>query len=435
MKKIINALVLLLVVVTPSLAQIAEKAESGKFALTNAKVFTVTNGVLDNATVLINGKTIEYVGTDAKFSEEYQKIDCSGKSIYPGFIDSGTQLGLIEVSAVDAANHGREVGDFNPHIRAFSGVDMNAVAIPVTRVSGVTTVITYPQGSLVTGMAFLMNLYGYVSDSASVKPDAGLYLNFPRSGRRGSRDTRDEKKIAQDNKEALDKLSQYFIDAAQYDAMWKEFEASKSGKKQPNRDIKMDAMRKVVNGEIPVIIDVDREKDILEAIKWVKSHDNLRAIFTSVEEGWRVADQIAEAEIQCLVGPILRTASRDYDGYAKPYQNAGILHKAGVLVAVHSGSTENSRNLVYNAAYAGVYGMGIDAALEAITINPAKIFGVENLVGSIETGKIANLFISEGDAFETRNTVEQVFIDGLKIPMVSRHTLLHDEFLERDVRK
>lgn len=434
--KFIQFIILVLIFVfTQGLqAQIVEKAEAGNFALINAKVFTVSNGVIENGSVLIKGNVIEYVGKNPEYDASYKVIDCSGKHIYPGLIDASTQLGLVEVSAVQAANHGRELGDFNPHIRAFTGVDPNSVSIPVTRVNGVTTVISEPAGGVITGKSFLMNLYGYSADSMSVVADAALNLNFPSSTKRGWWDDRDEKKITEEFEKDIKGLNEFIQKAVFFDKMMQEYEANPSGKEKPDHDIRMEAMRDVVSGKVPVLINVNREKDILKAIEWSKKHDFLKVVLKSVSEGWRVADQIAEAGIPCIVGPVLRTPTRAYDNYARPYQNAGILAKAGVLVAITADDVENTRNVVYNAAYAGVYGMGMDEALRSITINPAKIFGADNQIGSLEAGKKANVIVTDGDVFETMTNVDQVFIDGLLIPGISRHTMLYQEFINRDVR-
>lgn len=428
---------LMLLVVSAAIGQITEKAKAGKFALVGGKVFTVTNGVLENATILLNGRTIVDIGTGLN-TDGYEVIDVKGKHVYPGFIESGSVIGLVEINAVDVTKHDAELGEFNPHIRAISGIDPNAVAIPVTRVNGVTTALSHPMGMGVAGKATLVNLYGYTPDSMAVKHDVALHLSFPSSVKRGFWDTRDEKKIKEDFDSQLRTLNDMFDKAVFYNAMVTEYEKSPAGKTKPDRDIKMEAMRDVVTGKLPVLITVNREKDILEAIKWAQSRKEIKVILNSVAEGWRVAQEIASANIPCLVGPVLRTTERDYDRYSRPYENAGLLFKAGVTVAIRTGNNENVRNLPYNAGFAGVFGeqhgFNLEKALEAITIVPARIFGVDKQIGSLEKGKRANLFVADGDWFEATTNVTHVFIDGLLMPASSRHTQLYDEFKKRDVR-
>ena len=149
-----------------------------------------------------------------------------------------------------------------------------------------------------------------------------------------------------------------------------------------------------------------------------------QVVLSGVAEGWRVADKIAEAGIPCLVGPMLSNPTRQSDRYDKAYANIGLMHKAGVKVAIRTGDSENVRNLPYNAGFAAAYGLGKEEALRAVTITPAEIFGVSDEIGSLEVGKKATLFVADGDPFETKTDIHHVFIDGYMVPMESRHTRL-----------
>ena len=151
-----------------------------------------------------------------------------------------------------------------------------------------------------------------------------------------------------------------------------------------------------------------------------------------MHSGWRVADSIAAAGIPVITGPVLSRPGRSSDRYDTAYKNAGVMSKAGVKVVIRTNNAENVRNLPYNAGFAAAYGMGREEALKAVTINAAEVLGVGNLLGSIEPGKMANLFIADGDIFETKTQVKYLFINGWQIPMESRHTLLYDEFLNRE---
>ena len=415
-------------------AQIPEKAEFGKFAITNATIHTVANGVIENGIILINGTHIQFVGNNAKITSDFKRINATGKHVYPGFIDAGTQLGLQEIGAVAVTRDQAELGEFNPHMRAFTAINPNSVNIPVARVNGVTTVISHPVSGRISGKATLIDLYGYSPDSMAVKQDAGLVLSWPSALKRGSWDDRKEEEITKAYKQNLKELNTFIEEARFYHTMMAKYEDNPDVHTKPNDDIRLNAMRPVVAGELPIIIDVDREIDILNALEWVEKQGISNVIFSSLEEGWRVADELAKAQIPCLVGPVLDLPSRDYDHYQQAYKNPGLLQQAGVDVALRTGEVENVRNLNYNAGYAAAYGMGKEAALEAVTIQPARIFGVDDKLGSIEKGKYATLFISDGDPFEPLSTIEQVFIRGYKIPMESKHTKLYEQFLERDVR-
>ena len=426
------ALCLLLVGI--SNAQITEKPGFGKFAITNATIHTVTNGVIEDGVVLIDGEKITYVGKNARITSEYQQIDATGKHVYPGFMDSGTLLGLVEVGAVAVTNDQAELGSYNPHIRAFTAINPSSASIPVTRVNGVTHVITTPVSGRISGKPTLIDLYGYSPDSMAVRPNAAMHLNFPSITGGGWWDDRKPEEIKKEFEKDIKEIDDFWAKAEFYDKMMSEYEQDPDNKQQPDVDKKMEAMREVINGEIPVMISVDEEKNILEAIKWTKTHPEAKFILAGVEEGWRVAEEIAESGLPCLVST-LYTPSRDYDNYQRPYQNPGKLHEAGVKVAIATGETENVRNAPYHGGFAAAYGLGKEEAIKALTINPAEIFGVSDMLGSIEEGKQANLFISDGDPLEPMSTIEQVFIRGYKIPMVSRHTQLYDEYLNRDAVK
>jgi imidazolonepropionase-like amidohydrolase len=206
--------------------------------------------------------------------------------------------------------------------------------------------------------------------------------------------------------------------------------AAKNGGR-PDFNPEMAALLPAARGETALLIEVNKDKDIESAIKWVKNRKIKKAIFTGVAEGWRVADKLAEAGIPVITGPVLSLPTRASDRYDKPYANAGLMRKAGVKVALRTGDIENVRNLPFNAGYAAAYGMGKEEALKAVTIAPAEIFGVADKLGSLEVGKSATLFAATGDPFETKTQVVHLFIDGWKVPIDNRHIRFYEEFLDR----
>ncbi len=430
LKSFFTTVLLVLFVGISAEAQIPQKAEYGKFAITNATIHTVTNGVIENGTVLIDGEQIAYVGQDADITSDYSQIDASGRHVYPGFIDSGTRLGLQEIGAVAVTNDQAELGDFNPHVRAFTAINPSSVSIPVTRVNGVTNVISMPVSGRLSGKATLIDLYGYSPDSMAVTPNAALHLNWPSSQKGGWWDERTKEEVKKEYQKAMKELNKFWSKAEFYNKMMTAYGQNPKNKTRPDADKKMQAMREVVNGTVPVIISVDAKQDILNVLEWIENHPEAKFILAGVQDGWRVAEKIADAGVPCLVST-LYTPERDYDNYQRPYQNPGKLHDAGVKVAIATGETENVRNAPYHAGYAATYGLGKEDALKAITINAAEIFGVDNKLGSIEEGKQANLFISDGDPFEPMSQINQVFIRGYKIPMISRHTQLYEQYLNR----
>ncbi|MEQ9266704.1 MAG: amidohydrolase family protein [Balneolaceae bacterium] len=421
MKKFLTVLMTLALIPMLCFAQLddGKKARAAKFALTNAKIYTVTNGVIENGTIVINNGIIEAVGANVSIPADAEVFDYEGREIYPGMIDSGTQLGLNEISSIAEARDFREFGDVTPQMQALTAVNPNAVAIPVTRVSGVTTALTVPSGGILPGTAATINLFGYTPDQMSAG-SKGVVMSFP-NNRRGRRQSQEQ---ADKAKERNLKTMNETWDKAE---LYAKIQGSDDARYYPE----MEALAEVVNGEMLLYIEVNGAEDILSAIEWVQDRGYEKVVFTGVQEGWRVADQLAESGISVITGPVQSIPTRRSDAYDAAYANPGIMQQAGVTVALRTNDTENSRNLPYHAGFAAAHGMGREEALKAITINAATVMGIEDQIGSIEVGKKANLFVSTGDPFETSTVILDVFIDGYLIPMTSRQLELYDEFLDR----
>ncbi|HLW19277.1 MAG TPA: amidohydrolase family protein, partial [Cyclobacteriaceae bacterium] len=397
------------------------KPRGGKFLLQNATIVTVTNGIIKNGSLLINNGKIEALSenlTDA----DATVIDCSGLYIYPGMIDAGNRLGLVEVNSVAETQDFADVGEVSPNMQALTAVNPNSVAIPVTRVSGVTTSLAMPSGGIFPGTAALINLNGYTPDQMYAG-FRGVVMNFPSTARRGSYDRRSDEDIKKEAEKAIKNIDEVWQKAITYHRL-------DSAKVELDFYPEMAQIAKVISGELPLLVEVNAASDIQLAIKWLEDK-KVRAILTGVAEGWRVAEEIAAAKLPVITGPVLSLPNRQSDRYDAAYTNPAKMLKAGVKVAIRTDDAENVRNLPFNAGFAAAYGMGKEEALKAVTIVPAEILGVDKELGSIEQGKNATLFISDGDPFETKTQIMHVFIDGYQIPMSNRHIRLYQEFLER----
>jgi len=426
MQSIYKTFFAFLIALTPfmALAQIDGefvKPRSGKFLLQNATVHTITKGVLSNTSVLIENGKIAQIGSSIQAADA-EIIDCRGMVIYPGMIDSGTTLGLVEVNSVAETVDYQEIGNFTPNMQALTAVNPHSEAVPVTRVSGVTTVLSVPQGGLFPGTAALINLVGYTPDQMYAGFKA-VVMNFPSSARRGRFDRRSDEDIRKDNEKAQKEANELWEKAKNYHEL-----TSKGATLEYYPEIAQ--LAKVVAGELPLMIEVNAAADIQNAIKWV-ADKKAKVIFSGVDEGWRVADEIAKAGIPVLTGPVQDLPTRQSDRYDAAYANAGKMAKAGVKVALRTNDSENVRNLPFHAAFAAAYGLGKEEAWKAVTINPAEIFGLADQLGSVEVGKVANLIVSTEDPFETRAQIMHVFINGYRIPLSNRHIRLYQEFLER----
>lgn len=407
--------------------------ETGTFAIINARVETVTNGTIENGTVVIRDGRIEAVGAGLAAPADAVVIDANDQAVYPGFIDGGTTLGLTEINAVAVTVDTDEIGDVVPQVKALTAVNPSSTHIPVTRVGGVTHAMVVPSGGLMPGTAALVHLVGYSPEQM----DAGfsaVVVNFPPSGRRGRFDRRTDEAIKKANEKAVQTLDEMWDEGVRYAAIDSARTASGARGELPYAP-EAAALLPVLRGEMPLFVEANAAADIRAALSWIEEK-GVNAVLTGVAEGWRVADEIAEAGVPVITGPVTGLPTRSSDRYSRAYENAGLLHDAGVEVALRTNESENVRNLPFQAGFAAAWGRdhGFDrqAALEAVTIVPARIMGLDDRIGSIEVGKSASLFVATGDPFEPASQIVHLFIEGVRVPMDSRHIRLYDEYLDRE---
>lgn len=406
----------------------------GPYALTNAQIVTAPGDTIASGTVVVRDDSIAAVGPNVPVPDDIEDpLNCEGLTVHAGFIDSGTQLGLEEVGSLPETQDFNEIGDLTANMEALTAVNPNSVSIPVTRVHGITTVLTEPTSGLLPGTAALISLHGYTPQQMHEGGVELTKIDFPSTGRSGPTDDRSPDAIQKETEKALNKLTELWDQAERYAAIDSAVAVQPETRRQPEYVPAMDGLIPVIRGERPLLMEANTASDISSALDWADERGVLdQVVLTGVLEGWRVADEIAAADVPVLVGPIMQPPSRDSDRYDKAYRNPALLHEAGVDVALRTGSAENVRNLVFHAGFAATYGLGKTEALRAVTTTPAEIFGVDDQIGTIEVGKRANLFVTDGDPFQPATDVEHLFIDGYKLPLESRHSKLYDEFLNRN---
>lgn len=405
----------------------------GAYALTNAQVIPAPGDTIDQGTVVIREDTIAAVGADVTVPDDVDTIDCEGLTVYPGMIDSGTHLGLEEVGSLSETQDYNEIGDLTSHMNVLTAVNPNSVHIPVTRVQGITTVLSEPTTGLLPGVAALISLHGYTPEQMHEGGVELTKLDFPSTGREGPWDDRSAEEIEKQAQEAINKLNKVWERAELYADIDSSVAVQPEERRQPEYVPSMEALIPVVRGERPLLISADQASDITSALGWAKERDALdQVILSGAAEGWRVADSIASANVPVLVGPVLQNPARESDRYDKAYANPSLLRDAGVKIALRTSETENVRNLPFHAGFAATYGLGKTEALRAVTTAPAEIFGVADRIGALAPGMRANLFVADGDPFQTQTEVVHLFIDGYKLPLESRQSKLYDEFLNRN---
>lgn len=415
----------------PLAAQQAAPADrspaAGVIVIRNATIVPVSGPRIERGTIVVRNGIIEAVGAGVTAPAAAEVYEGEGLFVYPGFIDSGTQLGLVEVGSVPGPTDLQELGTFNPQNEALTAVNPHSELIPVTRVNGVTTAITGPGGGLVSGQAALIDLAGWTPRAMAVKPAAAMVMTFPRSrsgGRRFGPAQSDAEQREQMNRQTR-QLYDFLRDAKAYAGIMADRE--RAGGARAN--LVMQSMMPVVRGEMPVVFDVETA-DQIRGVFALADTFGLKVILRGATDAWRVADEIAARKIPVIVGPLTRSPSPD-EPYDAIYANPGVLARAGVTIAFQSDDASNARNLPYNAALATAYGLDPETALRAITVNPAQIWGVEDRYGSIAPGKVANLMLTTGDPLDVRTTVRHLFIRGEPIPFTDRHTELYERFKSR----
>jgi imidazolonepropionase-like amidohydrolase len=407
-------------------------------AITGARIVTGISLPLERGTVVFSGGKITAVGTDSAVPAGAQVIDGTGKTVYPGLIDALTTLGLQEIGSVPGSVDVAEVGDVNPHAKAWMAVHPWSELIPVARANGVTAALAAPEGGLISGQSALIQLAGSTPAALTVKAPAALHIVYP-SGRPASdiarffeepevktfEERQKEKKKNQDKD--LRRLRNLLEEAKAYGAA---LEAAKAGKiPAPKPDLPMEALAPAARGELPVIVRADDEDDIRGAVAFAAER-GLRLILSGGLEAWRCADLLNEKRVPVLI-KVDRLPRRESDPYDAAYANAARLHAAGVRFAIVSDDASNARNLPYEAAMARAFGLPPDAAIKAITAWPAKILGVADRKGTLEPGKDADLVIATGDIMDHRTEVTQVFIAGQAQSLETKHTRLYRQFEDR----
>lgn len=412
------------------------KSDNGTYAIRNARIVPVTGAVIERGTVVISNGKIAAVGATVSVPGNAKIIDGTGLSVYPGLIDSSTILGLVEVGqgapgTVDTT----ELGDFKANMKALTAVNPHSEHIPVARMNGVTTVLTCPQGGIISGQCALLNIDGWTQYQMTLKAAAAMMLNYPRVGfgRRGGFGgggfgaPNDAQRRQRDRQ--VEELKKTIEDAQAYQ---KAREAAARDKSIPARptDLNLEAMIPVVKGEVPLIVNADDEKDIKAVVELADKY-KLKIIITGGDDAIKVAPLLKEKNIPVVLGEVLALPGAEDAPYDEAYARAGELSRAGVKIAFSTGDSAYVRLLPYHAGTAAAFGLDKNEALKAVTIYPAQIFGVDNLVGSIEPGKIANLIVTDGDPLEFRTRLKHMFINGHPVDLMNKHQRLYEKFRDR----
>ncbi len=426
---VILSALLLLTLSTPA------RTQTTPIALKNGKLLTITHGTIENGTVIMQGGKIIAVGVNISIPANAQVIDATGMTIYPGLIDSETQLGLTEISAEAMTNDLVELSDeIMPNMHTADAFHAESVLIPVARMNGITNAVVAPESAdTLPGQDSFIQLAGANAPEMLLIRDNAMPLNFTGDERR-NKGGFDKRKYPSTRMGLAAQLRQAFIDAQDYKLKWADYDRKKSDAAQnkkseplaPKRDLKSEALLPYLEGKKTIVLAAESPSD-LETAVGLANEFKLKFVLNHISHAQPVLDYVASLKVPVIVGPIYEAPKED-ERYDTVYSLPAQLYKRGVKIVFASYSAHNVRNLPDQAGFATAFGLPYDEALKAITLNAAEVWGVADQLGSLDVGKTANIVMANGDPLDVKTDVKQVFIQGRAIPMTSRQTQLRDEY-------
>jgi len=381
-------------------------------AITRGTLYTITQGIVEEGSLLVENGKIAALGTNIPIPEGAQVIEARGKVVMPGLIDAHCHTGVFADGVGSPHSDGNEMTDpITPHVRALDALHPEDLAWADLRAAGVTTVLTGPgSGNVIGGQSICVKTAGKTVAEMTLLQPAGMKMAL---GENPKRVYGDQKKTPSTRMGNAAILRQALVEAQNYLTKWERYEAKRERGEEaepPERNLKWEALGKVLGRELKARIHCHRADDILTAIRIAEEFD-LDITIEHGTEGYKIADILARKSIPCVVGPILFSRTK-YELREMTPRNPGLLAKAGVKVAIQTDEMSAVKYLPINAALAVREGMPEEEALKTITINAAEIIGVADRVGSLEVGKDADVVIFSGHPFDYRTVAEVVIING-----------------------
>ena len=397
----------------------------------------VGNGeVIENSTIIIEGEKIIAIGSsDLVIVNKKRGItyDLKGKHIYPSFILPNTTLGLVEIDAVRATRDERETGNLNPNVRTQIAYNTESIVTSTVRTNGILLAQVVPRGALISGTSSIMKLDGWNWEDATYLKDDGIHLYWPElhdyhyhghSHVFTASDIAEEKEEKTKILESINSLNNLFQKAKHY-----------SKTKNKEIDLRLKSLQGLFNETKKLYIHVNGANSIKESILFAKKHNVKKIVLVGASESWRITEFIQKHDIPIILGRVHSLPNYPEDDIDQVYKTPKILKESGILFCLdYAGDMPRmgSRNLPFLAGTTVAYGLKKEEALELITLNTAKILGIDDRTGSLETGKEANLFISTGDALDMiSHNIEMLFLMGKKVSLENHQTKLYDKFLEK----
>jgi imidazolonepropionase-like amidohydrolase len=426
MKKIYLSIILFVAITLVAEAQTPSPApaQSKPIAIIGATAHIGNGTVINNAVIIFDQGKITSVGDASVIRFDQSKvdiIDATGKQIYPGLIALNSNLGLVEIEAVRSTNDDVEVGNINPNVRSLVSYNTDSDVPATVRTNGVLLAQVVPQGGLISGTSSVVQLDAWNWEDAAYAADNVVHLNWPSmmNSINSSAPTADQQK--EQREKTLQLLNSYFDQAKAYS------ELSSNAVRNP----KFEAMRGLFNGTKKLFVSANSAKEIIAAVNFGHSF-GISPVIVGARESYLLLPFLKENNIQVIIEKPHSLPNREDDDVDQPYKLAKTLADAGILYSVSIEGFWQQRNLPFMAGTTVAYGVEKEKALSTITLNTAIILGIDKLTGSLETGKDANLVISEGDLLDMRSSkVEQAFIQGRKIDLNNKQKQLMQKFTEK----
>ncbi len=395
----------------------------GRSALVeNARIHPVSSPAFDGAILVQDGR-IAWLGErwSGALPDGCQRVDAGGMQLYPGFLNAGDVTGLWEVGSLRASRDDAETGTDHPDLSLASAIHADSKHHRVVRMNGVTHVLARPTQGRIRGQAALIQLDGTSSEEMVAVPDLALCIAFPRA-------RRPKPGKAPEPPAELPELDRWFDRALEYGERAARLAAS--GRAPLARDARLEALLPYARGLKPVMIEAQDQWTLMAARSWAGER-GLEVIYAGALDAWKVAGFLGADQARMILGPVHSLPRGANDPFDAPYRNPGLLEAAGCQVALRTANPEVTRNLPFHAATAATHGWDREAALRAITLGAAEVLGVDRYTGSLEVGKAANFFLSEGDPLDFPGVVRRMWIGGKEVELTSHQTELRDRYAAR----
>lgn len=410
--------------------QIPGAPQTNSILIRDATIHRVDAPTIERGSLLLSDGKIVAIGESVDVPKDARVIDGQGKHVYPGLIESMTDLGLREILSIDESVDSQERGDRNPNVRSWVAVNPDSELIPVARAGGVLIAHVSPGGNFVRGQTAVMQLDGWSASEMNLLAPAGLSVNWE------SMMPGDETgvKTAQKRDQKLKELDDWIESARRYG------EARDAGAIPVASDLRLESMLPVIRGARPIFVEANRQSTIESAVAYAASHQ-FRIVICGGYDAESCAALLKRFDVPVLVAGTYRLPLRRDDAYDASYTLPERLRKLGVEFAIggegpgYPGGSSNARNLPYHAANAVAFGLPRDEAIRAITLSAAKILGVDDRIGSITVGKDATLILCDGDILETATHVSDAWVQGRDVDLTSRHTMLFEKYKKKYQRK